>query len=200
MKNLESDYDKVIEELTRYVDQLDEPEVKQLYEKIRELETFNDELIRDNNQFRNELDNQEALSEEWIERNTSPADNEGRLYVWKRDLQNAIVPKQEGLESKIEALIEDYNREYSACNSYSENVLIDGFIEDLKNLVEEEEKYYLKIGNLYLAEPLGDMTSDIVRMTRDEEVAYQFTDEKSIATHLDKFEGIEAVKVEELED
>lgn len=65
--------------------------------------------------------------------------------------------------------------------------------------VKEEEKYYLKIGNLYLAEPLGDMTSDIVRMTRDKEVAYQFTDEKSITTHLDKFEGVEAVKVEELE-
>ena len=66
--------------------------------------------------------------------------------------------------------------------------------------VEEEQRYYLKIGNLYLAEPLGDMTSDIVRMTRDKRVAYQFTDEKSIATHLDKFEGTEAVKVEELEE
>ena len=63
-----------------------------------------------------------------------------------------------------------------------------------------KQKYYLKIGNLYLAEPLGDMTSDIVRMTRDKEAAYQFTDEESIATHLDKFEGIEAVKVEELEE
>ena len=66
--------------------------------------------------------------------------------------------------------------------------------------VVEEQRYYLKIGNLYLAEPLGDMTSDIVRMTRDKGVAYQFTDEKSIATHLDKFEGTEAVKVEELEE
>ena len=63
-----------------------------------------------------------------------------------------------------------------------------------------KQKYYLKIGNLYLAEPLGDMTSDIVRMTRDKEAAYQFTDEESIATHLDKFEGIETVKVEELEE
>ena len=70
---------------------------------------------------------------------------------------------------------------------------LDGFT------VEEEQKYYLKIGNLYLVEPLGDMTSDIVRMTRDKEIAYQFTDEKSIATHLDKFEGIKAVKIEEME-
>ena len=87
-----------------------------------------------------QLDEPEVLSEEWIERNTSPADDEGRLYVWKRDLQNAIVPKQEGLESKIEALIEDYKQGDSAYNSYYENVLIGGFIEDLKNLAEENDE------------------------------------------------------------
>lgn len=43
----------------------------------------------------NQLDEPEVLSQEWIERNTSPVDDEGRLYVWKSDLQNAIVPKQE---------------------------------------------------------------------------------------------------------
>lgn len=42
-----------------------------------------------------QLDKPEVLSEEWIESHTSPVDDEGRLYVWKRDLQNAIVPKQE---------------------------------------------------------------------------------------------------------
>lgn len=42
----------------------------------------------------NELDEPEVLSEEWIERNTSPVDDEGRLYIWKRDLQNLLVPKQ----------------------------------------------------------------------------------------------------------
>ena len=47
------------------LNQLDEPEVKQLYKKIRELESFNDELIRDNNQLRNAMDNQEVLSQEW---------------------------------------------------------------------------------------------------------------------------------------
>lgn len=40
-----------------------------------------------------QLDEPEVLSQEWIERNTSPVDDEGRLYVWERDLQNAIVPK-----------------------------------------------------------------------------------------------------------
>ena len=80
------------------------------------------------------------------------------------------------------------------CNEIYARAWLDGYE------VVEEQRYYLKIGNLYLAEPLGDMTSDIVRMTRDKGVAYQFTDEKSIATHLDKFEGTEAVKVEELEE
>ena len=87
-----------------------------------------------------QLDEPEVLSQDWIERNTSPADDEGRLYVWKRDLQNAIVPKQEGLESKIEELIENYKQGDSAYNSYYENVLIGGFIEDLKNLVEENDE------------------------------------------------------------
>ena len=45
-----------------------------------------------------QLDKPEVLSEEWVERNTSPVDDEGRLYVWKSDLQNAIVPKQEEVD------------------------------------------------------------------------------------------------------
>ena len=36
----------------------------------------------------------EVLSQEWIEGNTSPVDDEGRLYIWKRDLENLIIPKQ----------------------------------------------------------------------------------------------------------
>lgn len=37
----------------------------------------------------------EFLTEKWIEDNTRPVDDEGRLYVWKRDLQNLIAPKQD---------------------------------------------------------------------------------------------------------
>lgn len=43
----------------------------------------------------NELDEPEVLSQEWIEGNTTPVDDEGRLYIWKRDLENLIIPKQE---------------------------------------------------------------------------------------------------------
>lgn len=42
-----------------------------------------------------QLDEPEVLSAEWIEGNTSPVDDEGRLYIWKRDLEYLIVPKQE---------------------------------------------------------------------------------------------------------
>lgn len=41
------------------INQLDEPGVKQ----IKELDSYNDELIRDNNQLRNALDNQKVLSQ-----------------------------------------------------------------------------------------------------------------------------------------
>jgi|SRR5690625_438432 len=45
----------------------------------------------------------EFLTEKWIEDNTSPVDEEGRLYVWKRDLQNVIVPKESlGISQKLE--------------------------------------------------------------------------------------------------
>lgn len=81
--------------IERLIRELDDPEVKHLYKKIEELESYNDELIRDNNQLRDAMDNQGVLSQEWIESNTSPVDDEGRLYVWKSDLQNAIAPKQE---------------------------------------------------------------------------------------------------------
>lgn len=51
----------------------------------------------------------EFLSERWINDNTSPADGEGRLYVWKRDLESVIVPKQE--EVTEEAHENHYNSE-----------------------------------------------------------------------------------------
>lgn len=85
----------------------------------------------------------EFLTEKWIEDNTSPVDDEGRLYVWKRDLQNVIVPKQEELEVKIQELIEAYKQEDGAYSN-PENGWIGGFIEDLKNLLEEEQKYYIR--------------------------------------------------------
>ena len=161
----------------------------------------------------NQLDEPETLSEEWLDENKSGWMNlkTGGYYIPVEKLQNQLVPKQEKvIVDKEDAenivdykemgwtlshLINDYGKD-----ARHDELLAKAWLAYPNIEVEEEPKYYLKIGNLYLAEPLGDMTSDIVRMTRDKEVAYQFTDEKSIATHLDKFEGVEAVKVEELEE
>lgn len=219
-----------INEIMLLINQFEESKVKQLYEKISELESYNDELIRDNNQLRNEIDNQEVLSSDWIDehkkRKFFDFDEYRTEVILVEDLQNLLVPKQElpvipkfvadWIESRENNYPSDVIGVYLRMNELSANkqtrevlrwvhesklnrgsfarAWLDGYT------VGEEQKYYLKIGNLYLAEPLGDMTSDIVRMTRDKGVAYQFTDEKSIATHLDKFEGTEAVKVEELEE
>ena len=133
-------------------------------------------------------------------------------YEPSEDLQNLIVPKQEKV--KIESVwaedIEDAKASGMTLFKAMDWMAIDSDDEEKQDLfakawlygyeVEEEQKYIIKIGNLYLAEPLGDMTSDIVRMTRNKEIAHQFADEKSIATHLDKFEGTEAIKVEEMEE
>lgn len=263
-----------INEIMLLINQHEESEVKRLERKIKELDSYNDELIRDNNQFRNELDNQEVLSQEWIDKYKVDYDN-WMPAVPIVHLQNLLVPKrhkeetntlhdgeirlQIGFDGSTETsyatsvgealeILTDYDSSYHVIekptvpqfvadwhvqNKYyllgakferiadwEDKRVVDWYrhcsgrhnnnisnaqetiaLMDLVGYeVEEEQKYYLKIGNLYLAEPLGDMTSDIVKMTRDKGVAYQFTDEKSIATHLDKFEGTEAVKVEELEE
>ena len=167
---------------------------------------------------------QEVLSQEWIEKNTWVNDHIWRPFVYVDDLKEILVPKQ-GLPTIPEFVAEflDGKEDYMLHELFDDEWLYNRHDQIAKWLydndeetnrerelslalahiygyeVETEQRYYLKIGNLYLAEPLGDMTSDIVRMTRDKGVAYQFADEKSIATHLDKFEGTEAVKVEEME-
>ena len=117
----------------------------------------------------NQLDNQEALSEEWIERNTSPVDDEGRLYVWKSDLQNAIVPKQElpvvptwfdewwkyatkgggnlfhNIERFYDELFSSGTRETYDYISSPDNKkkLLNIIINELDYVVEEEQRYHV---------------------------------------------------------
>lgn len=52
----------------------------------------------------NQLDELEFLTPDWIERNTSPVDDEGRLYIWKSDLQNVVIPNQEESRIKTESI------------------------------------------------------------------------------------------------
>ena len=88
-----------------------------------------------------QLDEPEVLSQEWIDENKFEV-NGWNEAVHVEDLQNLIVPKQEELETKIQELIESYKQEEDAYSN-RENGWISGFIEDLKNLVEKEQKYYV---------------------------------------------------------
>ena len=88
----------------------------------------------------NEVDEPEVLSQEWIDKHKYRYDNIEVVGI--KDLQNLIVPKQGELETKIQELIESYKQEEGAYSN-PENGWISGFIEDLKNLVEKEQKYYV---------------------------------------------------------
>lgn len=95
----------------------------------------------------NQLDEPEVLSQEWIDEHKVSRINNLRKMTMSdvvpvEDLQNLIVTKQEELETKIQELIESYKREEDAYSN-PENGWISGFIEDLKNLVEKEQKYYI---------------------------------------------------------
>ena len=94
-----------------------------------------------------QLDEPETLSEDWIQEHSYNVHLLGTpdvttVAVPREDLQNLLVPKQEELESKIKVLIEAYKQEEDAYSN-PENGWIGGFIEDLKILVEEEQKYYV---------------------------------------------------------
>lgn len=62
--------------------------------------------------------------------------------------------------------------------------------------VEKEPLYYVKIGELYLKEPLADTSIDTVQMTQRTLSAYKFRSEKMAELHAERFGGI-TVRVEE---
>ena len=107
------------------------------------------------------LDEPEVLSQEWIDKHKYRYDNIEVVGI--KDLQNLLVPKQEELESKIKVLIEAYKQEEDAYSN-PENGWISGFIEDLKNLVEKEQKYYVidKEGNILLIRGYGGIERLII--------------------------------------
>ena len=61
-------------------------------------------------------------------------------------LSQEFIDEQRELETKIQELIESYKQEEDAYSN-PENGWISGFIEDLKNLVEEEQRYYVLFGS-----------------------------------------------------
>ncbi|MFU7536597.1 DUF1642 domain-containing protein [Enterococcus casseliflavus] len=61
--------------------------------------------------------------------------------------------------------------------------------------VEKEPNFIVKVGNLYLIEPLGDTSDSTIRTTWNHKNAYEFTSYNMAQTHANKFGGeVEEVK------
>ena len=156
----------------------------------------------------NQLDEPETLSEDWIQEHSYNVHLLGTpdvttVAVPREDLQNLLVPKQEELESKIKVLIEAYKQEEDAYSN-PENGWIGGFIEDLKILVEEEQKYYvLDSEEIPLLERVNNQTCktttglSIYEDGRDNS-RFELT-EQEIKDYDERFWPF-AVKVEELKE
>ena len=73
-----------------------------------------------------QLDEPKTLSKEWISKFTSPVDDEGRLYVWKSDLEALIVPtlsEMETVEITEEQVMEWLDNNEFYCHATAETVL-----------------------------------------------------------------------------
>ena len=146
-----------INEIMSLINQHEESEVKRLERKIKELDSYNDELIRDNNQFRNELDNQEVLSQEWIDKHSYNVHLLGTpdvttVAVPREDLQNLIVPKQEiTYEEALKVIAENIDTDEFSIGLYLEALsnnekyefLTEKWIEDNTSPVDEEGRLYV---------------------------------------------------------
>ena len=147
----------------------------------------------------NQLDEPEVLSQEWIDKHEYVGMDPKSAFVYVKDLQNLIVPKQEEFETKIQELIESYKQEDAYSNP--ENGWISGFIEDLKNLVEKEQKYYVDLDTAaYVAKWNGNDQVDIYTdgISGSDEFEFHLT-EQEIKDYDERFWPF-AVKVEELEE
>ena len=148
----------------------------------------------------NQLDEPEVLSQEWIDKHEYVGMDPNSAFVYVKDLQNLIVPKQEEFETKIQELIESYKQEEDAYSN-PENGWISGFIEDLKNLVEKEQKYYVDLDTAaYVAKWNGNDQVDIYTdgISGSDEFEFHLT-EQEIKDYDERFWPF-AVKVEELEE
>ena len=83
-----------------------------------------------------------------------------------------------------------YGVEYSKADRWIEDnqetfarAWIDGYE------VEKVQKYIVKIGKLYLKEPLGDTSNSTILTTWDKKCAYPFSSFHMADKHADKFEG-----------
>ena len=150
---------------------------------------------------------------EWLKKEIWKQDivmNKG--YIYTDDLMSIInevdepevlsqefIDEQRELETKIQELIESYKQEEDAYSN-PENGWISGFIEDLKNLVEEEQKYYVDLDTAaYVAKWNGNGQVDIYTdgISGSDEFEFHLT-EQEIKDYDERFWPF-AVKVEEVE-
>lgn len=126
-------------------------------------------------------------------------------YIVKEldELQKAVVPKfvaewfeenKDDLEFAIwELCVDSYgSAEQGMLNwiQQSENNPIETLIRMKDGYeVEKVQKYIVKIGKLYLKEPLGDTSNFTILTTWDKKRAYPFSSFNMADKHADKFEG-----------
>lgn len=163
------------------IDELDEPEVLSQEENVN--------IVLDD--LKEHIKEQQALAQNVGLAHTSAGnDTHYRQYDYvlecineyepSDELQKLLVPKQEELESKIKVLIEAYKQEDGAYSN-PENGWISGFVEDLENLVEEEQKYYVidKEDNILLIRGYGGIEkADNLKITNSGGGALKLTEQE----------------------
>ncbi|HFU5941161.1 TPA: DUF1642 domain-containing protein [Enterococcus faecium] len=89
-------------------------------------------------------------------------------------VRDGIVTQEQGEELLAWATRQSYETLLSLYNGYE---------------VEKVPKYIVKIGKLYLKEPLGDTSNSTILTTWDKKCAYPFSSFHMADKHADKFEG-----------
>lgn len=131
---------------------------------------------------------------DWIEKSTDPFTKAEKIaYLIKSKdgdsyyfcdwfVRDGILTQEQGEELFAWATRQSYETLLSLYNGYE---------------VEKEPKYIVKIGKLYLKEPLGDTSNFTILTTWDKKCAYSFSSFHMADKHAAKFEG--TVEEEEAE-
>lgn len=122
----------------------------------------------------------------WLEKSTDPFTKAEKIaYLIKSKdgdsyyfcdwfVRDGIVTQEQGEELLTWATRQSYETLLSLYNGYE---------------VEKVPKYIVKIGKLYLKEPLGDTSNSTILTTWDKKRVYPFSSFHTADKHADKFEG-----------
>ncbi len=122
----------------------------------------------------------------WLEKSTDPFTKAEKIaylinskdgdsyYFCDWFVRDGILTQEQGEELLAWATRQSYETLLSLYNGYE---------------VEKEPKYIVKIGKLYLKEPLGDTSNFTILTTWDKKCAYPFSSFHMADIHAAKFEG-----------